>query len=242
MIAFKKSIIVLAAFFAGALGLQAQREYIQKLRFLFLDESRSAYYLDAGNGPQRISASPYAISPPLEVTLGQPLAILMAENSRRNAPTRQILTLRPPADIPSALVVIRPGAGGSEQYTASYINNDVGERPSQSIQIFNLGQSPTAVVISDQKALIPPAESTILNLTPDEKHRVIAKVGEKTADGWRMLYDGVISLKPGERMTAVIVYSPTGLRYSYTEQEIIENGEPRPGHFWLTFKESAPGG
>lgn len=208
-----------------------------QLRFLFLDESRGAYFLKQADGEKRVSAAPYSISQPVNVSLGQPLEILRAKSSRKNDARQKILTLNAPRQGTSALVVVQPDASNASSYDYVILETGSEDKTPQTLRVFNLGVSDTAIVIGDAKAQLAAGNTTLLKLNPDAKHRVIAKVGEKTQDGWRMLYDGVIALRPEQMMTAVIVYSPTGMRHTYTEQEIIEFGEPEPGHFWLTYVE-----
>lgn len=228
-------IISLLTCLLGGASLRGQDETRIQLRFLFLDESRSAYFLQLEDETVRLSAAPYSISPPITVQYGQTLNILQANTSRKSEARREILNIQAPDQGNSALVVVEPQSGKSSDYRYSILETGSARRDPQSLQIFNLGLTETAVLIGESKALIPAGETKLMNINPDAKHRVIAKVGERTTEGWRMLYDGVIALRPEQKMTAVIVYSPTGLRYTYTKQEIQEFGEPEPGHFWLTF-------
>lgn len=231
----RPNILTLMLSLLGVIPLSAQSETSIDLRFLFLDESRSAYYLQTDDKTVRLSAAPYAISSPVRATYGQTLEILQAQSSRKSEAHNKILSLQAPDEGLSALVVISRDNKDDKSFSYKILETDNADRAPQSLQIFNLGLTETAVVIDQARALIPPGEVRMMNMHPDHKHRVMTKVGEKTSEGWRMLYDGVIALRPEQSMTAVIVYSPTGLRYTYTKQEIQEFGEPEPGHFWLTF-------
>ncbi|WP_309383829.1 hypothetical protein [Cerasicoccus frondis] len=209
------------------------------LRFLFMDESYGAYFLDEGEKTLRLSGAPYAISRPVKVEYGQQLKILRADSGRKNASKSPILNLRAPMSGVSALVVVKPSGPNSSNYQATFLENSTSVREPQTVQLYNLGVTDTAVLIGENLEQIAPGKSTLVQLNPDSRNRVVAKIGEKTVEGWRLIYDGVIALRPGQAMTAVIVYSPTGMRHTYTDQEIMEFGEPKPGHFWLTFVEDA---
>jgi hypothetical protein len=71
----------------------------------------------------------------------------------------------------------------------------------------------------------------------DGRNRVHTKAAVQTPAGWQMLHDSLTIVRPRQRVTAVCVYSPNGMKQAYDEDELARIGAPPPGHFWLTYTE-----
>jgi len=52
-----------------------------------------------------------------------------------------------------------------------------------------------------------------------------------------LIQDNVTVIRPSERIMGVLVYSPGGMRHTFSAAEIAEMGPPKPGCFWLTFSD-----
>jgi hypothetical protein len=217
-----------------------------RLRFLFLDETAGAYSLQTGHSFRQLSATPYAISNPLTAAPGDKLELYKelpatdpAEAGRGKTVRVKIAAVTVPA-VPAALVVLTPrpaapGSGGAPVYDVAFYD---GSFPEKSVRIINLGRAAMAARFGDEQALVPPGTARVLSPATDGRNRVFAKIAVQAAAGWTLLSDSITVVRPDERLTGVLVYSPSGLRYAYTSAEIAENGPPPPGHFWLTYGET----
>jgi hypothetical protein len=216
------------------------------LRFLFLDETPGAYSLKLGATYRQVSATPYMIGGPVTTEQADRLELYKdgPPDPATGKPLRlKIATLNAPADTSSALVVItpRPPAPGTTTpvYTTAFFDNDPRAFPPRSIRILNLGQAPMAAQFGSAQVITQPGASQIIQPTVDPRNRVFGKIAVQTPTGWELLYNRITVLRSDERVTGVFVYSPSGLRHTYTSREIEENGPPPPGHFWLTYGETS---
>jgi hypothetical protein len=218
------------------------------LRFLFLDEKPGAYSLKVGASLKPISSAPYAISPPVSVPPKGRLDIYQTPAipgpiTGKKEPLK-IASLTPPAHLASALVVVTPhvpapGSTGIPAPDIAYFNTDASAFPSGGIRVINLGRAPLGTQFDKAPAFqLQPGETRIVSPTPDSKNRVAVKIAVSEGDAWKLLSNKIAILKPGQRMTGVFVYSPSGLLHTYTAEELAEFGKPKPGHFWLTYTDT----
>ncbi|GHC01511.1 hypothetical protein GCM10007047_17510 [Cerasicoccus arenae] len=213
------------------------------MRFVFIDESGGALFLKDGNQYKQISNVPYSISSPVQVSPGERLEIYKNVSSvdpEQKLTRVKVATLTAPSptedDSTSVLSVIRL-TGGESGFQNVYYDDDTREFPERSFRVLNLGQRSMAIALDDIRATVDPGEAKILQPEPDRKNRVSVQVAESGSTGWQMLYQSVAMLRPSERVTGVLVFSPSGMRHTYTEDEIKVFGEPPPGHVWLTYTE-----
>ncbi len=216
------------------------------LRFLFLDESPGAYQLQTGASYRRLSSAPYVISKPVVAKPTDKLKIfkddLIPDPLTGKKARAQIATVTPPADTTDALVVITPrpveaGSTLAPVYEVNFIKNDPASFIPGSVRILNLGRAAMAAGFGAPPVIVPSGSVQVVQPVTDARHRFFSRIAIQTAEGWRSLYDTIMVVRPNERITGVFVYSASGLRYTYTEAEIAENGPPPPGHFWLTYSD-----
>ncbi|HEY9249526.1 MAG TPA: hypothetical protein VIO38_10355 [Rariglobus sp.] len=217
------------------------------LRFLFLDETPGAYSLKLAREFRVLSTSPYQIGSPV---LAKPASHLELYKdgpapdplTGRITPVK-IATVTVPDNISSSLVVLtpqatEPGSVAPPVYDIAFFNTDPAAFPARSIRILNLGRAALAAQFGDIRAVAQPGTSQVQPLTADRRNRVFSKIAVQTPAGWKLLYDNTLIVRPETRLTGVFVYSPSGLRYSYTPDELAEYGNPPPGHFWLTYADT----
>jgi hypothetical protein len=212
------------------------------LRFLFLEESGGRYVLQTGTGAHHLSSYPYAVSAPVRVPRDQRAEVQQilppdpADDGEGIPRLLTVATIQPPAAAADALVVLTPGAPG-EAHRVRYHNSAPSVFPASSLRVINLASELIAVELGGHMERIPPGETRILPARADHRNRVIARVARRGPDDWHLLYNSVLLLRPGERMTGVVVFSPSGMRHTYTEAELLEFGDPPPRHEWVTFTE-----
>ena len=218
-----------------------------RLRFLFLDETDGAYSLKTGDTYRRLTTTPYAISPPVLAKPHTQLEIFKdsaTPDPVTGKPVRlKAATVTVPAGTPRSLVVIAPRPAPADPAAApawdvAFFNSDPQTFPAKSIRILNLDHVAMAARFGSVHAIVQPGESCILQPDTDRRNRVFARIAVAAGAGWKLLYDNVTILRPGERLTGIFVYSPSGLRYTYTEGELEDRGPPPPGHFWLTYSDT----
>lgn len=232
----------------GLLAAQPDAPKPATLRFLFLDENPGAYSLKIGATFRQISTAPYAISAPVTIQPRGRLDVYQ-RSSIPDPVTGQkeqlkLLSLTPPADITSALVVVtpkppEPGSTTAPPPDIAYFDTNPAQFPAGRIRAINLGRAPLGTQIAkDDPFLLQPGETRIVSPTPDANNRVVVKIAVSEGENWKLLSNKIAVLKPGQRMTGVFVYSPSGLLHTYTAEELAEFGRPKPGHFWLTYTDT----
>lgn len=218
-----------------------------KLRFLFLDETPGAYSLKLGTTFRQVSSTPYAISQPFQPPTAAPLEVYKTSTVPDPAtgvkPRIKVAVVTPPANTSAALVVIAPQpgsdtAGAPPTYSVRFFDNDPNSFPPKSLRILNLGHNQMAAQFGTERALVDPGTFKILRPATDKYNRVVGKVAVSTPPDWKLLYNKMLIIGPEERLTGVFVYSPSGLRHTYTALELAEMGPPPPGHFWLSYTDT----
>ncbi len=218
------------------------------LRFLFLDEKPGAYSLKSGDALRKISSAPYAISTPITVQPKGRLDIYQLSSvpdpvTGKNEPVK-IASLTPPGRLTSALVVVTPRPPTPESPVPpppeiTYFDTSIDAFPAGGIRVINLGRAPLGTKFDHiEPFLLQPGETRIVTPVPDAKNRIVVKIAVSEGDTWKLLSNKIAFLKPGQRMTGVFVYSPSGLLHTYTSEELAEFGRPNPGHFWLTYTDT----
>ena len=217
------------------------------MRFLFLDESAGAYSLKIGQRHHDLGPTPYVISAPQELPPGTRLELYKElPDPETGQPVRtRVLNRTAPADLTHALVVISPvaavAADGTRAYAARFYDTDPARSPARSIRILNLSPTPMAARFGTSETSVGPGEAKTIQPAPDNRGRLRTFIGVRTQNntgGWDVIYNSFISLRENQRMTGIVVYSPSGLRHTYSEDELTALGPPKAGHFWLTFTET----
>lgn len=236
----------LCLFVASAFAQQPEPPKPAKLRFLFIDETPGNYALKLPSGFRQVSANPYEISAPYTPADLKPLDIyktLPAPETGIPTPTK-IATFTPPANTPSALVIVTPRPAATPDaapvYQVELIDSNPADFPAGSIRIINRSPVAMAAQFSDSRVLTPPGQIRVVQPATDSRRRVLFKIAIQVEqpDGWQLIQDSITVIRREERMIGVLVHSPGGMRHTYTAAEIAEMGPPKPGNFWLTFSDS----
>lgn len=218
-----------------------------RLRFLLLDESAGAYALKTGATYRQISSTPYAISPEITPANLDRLDIYKTAPSTDPAtgkPERiKIASITPPTQTTAALVIITPrppapGATTPPPYDVEFVDSDSRAAPAGSLRILNRGRAAVAALIGNDQVSALPGETRLFKPVTDQRFRVRIKVAVNDRDGWKLIDDRIVKVRADSRTTGVLVFSPSGLRYTYPPDEVFEKGPPPPGHFWLTYTDT----
>jgi hypothetical protein len=220
-----------------------------KLRFLFIDETAGYYTLKLGADYRQISGNPYEISAPFIPPDLKPLDIYKTLTETDPATGQPVLkrvkiaSFVPPAQTTTALVIITPRPPASPDaapvYQVELIDSDPKAFPLGSIRIINRSPVPMAAQFSESRVVTAPGEISLVTPVTDARRRVLCKIAIQVQQptGWILIQDSVTVIRPTERMVGVLVYSPGGMRHTFTAAEIAEMGEPKPGCFWLSFSD-----
>lgn len=217
------------------------------LRFLFLDETAGAYAVKIGRDFKRLSAAPYIISPPY--TPASPDRLDLYKTSAQRDPKTgefprvQVTSFTPPANLVSALVIVTPqpaapGSATPSAYTVELIDNSAATFPAGSLRILNRGQSPLAARLSGRQITAEPGSTRIISPVADAQGRLRILVAVQTPDQWKLIDDNVAIVRPDTRLTGILVYSPSGMKFRLGPSILAERGDPPPGHVWLTYTDS----
>lgn len=220
-----------------------------KLRFLFIDETPGYYELKQASAYRKISGNPYEISAPVTPADLNPLEVyktLTEPDPTTGKPETKrikIASVTPPPKTTSALVIITPRPPAKPEsapvYQVEFIDCDPKEFPPGSIRIINRSPVPMAAQFSDSRVATAPGETSMVTPATDARHRALFKIAIQVQQpsGWVLIHDGVSVIRPNERLFGVLVYSPGGMRHTFTAAEIAEMGPPKPGCFWLSFSD-----
>jgi hypothetical protein len=217
------------------------------LRFLFLDETAGAYALKLGENYRQVSSSPYVISPPyIPATLDRMelFKTSSALDPKTGAPVRvRVAAFTPPASTTSALVIVtpRPAPAGSAEppiYDVEFIDSSPSTFPGGSLRILNRGQAAMAARLAGEQVTAEPGQTRIITPVADERGRLRILVAVQGADQWRMIDDNVAIVRPDTRLTGLLVYSPTGMKFRLGPYVLAERGDPPPSHVWLTYTDT----
>ena len=219
------------------------------LRFLFLDETAGAYSLKIDATYRRISTEPYAISQPFVPPDMKRLEIYKTSaqlDPVTGLPAQvRVATVTPPADTTSALVILtpRPATSGAAESSATYavefIYNSPSAFPAGSLRILNRGRVAMAARIGSERVVAEPGSVRIhAPVVADARGRLRVLVAVQGSDQWRLIDDRVAILKPDTRLTGLLVYSPSGLKFRMSPDLLVERGDPPPSHVWLTYSDT----
>lgn len=230
-----------------------------KIRFIFLDETPGEYLVSIDEqAPVALVEGPFTISLPVKIAPNATFKIYRKKpgqvDKQGNPLPTPIATLNPNAALDSALVVMSPveratqqpareladtgsDLGTSVHYTVNWFEDSVEKRPARSLRIINLDKSTVAAQIGGIQATVEPGKSLIIQPNWDERSRARTRVAIQASTGWKLIYDSLTSALPQERVTALVLYSASGMAFTYDEQELKSNPPP-PGHFWLTYTDS----
>lgn len=257
MTRFLQTLLAVVCCLAGSTALIAQisapAPHPATLRFLFLEDRPAAYYVQSGKSEYRkISSSPYAISIPYVPPSLEPVRIYRHQKQPPAGPAGttpspyvEVATVTPSSTSSSTLIVFIPQPPVAPSTTpglrAVEYDADPSGFPAGSIRVINLGRAEMAVQLgSATPAQVSPGSTTVMRPSPDSQDRVPARIAFQDTSGWRILSNKILMLRPEQRITGVFVYSPSGMRHTYTREEIAEFGQPKPGHAWLTFTDTPP--
>ncbi len=213
------------------------------LRFLFIDESAGAYALKLGTDFRALSSAPYSISAPFTPSDFRPLEIYKtnpASATDSPQPDRiKIATVTPPADTTAVLVIVTPRLeNGAPAFHVELVPSDPRSFPGGSIRVLNRGRSTLAVQFATHQVLAEPGSVQLLQPVADQRGRIRARVAVQTPEEWKLISDRVAIVKPETRLTGVLVYSPSGMKFRFGGDVLAERGDPPPGHAWLTYTDT----
>lgn len=217
------------------------------LRFLFLDETAGAYSLKIGETYRRVSASPYTISPPYAPVDVTPLQLckegVVPDPKTGEIPRVRVATVFPPVGTTSSLVIItpRPPSGDTPDalsYDVEYIDSAASAFPAGALRILNRGRADMAARLSGEQIVAAPGSVKIISPVADHRGRLRVMVAVQSPDQWRLIDDNVVIVKPDIRVTGVLVYSPSGMKFRLGPYILAERGDPPPSHVWLTYTDT----
>lgn len=234
--------LTLLVFAAGAFAQEPAPPV--SLRFLFLDESPGDYFVKTGATFTNLGAKPYVVSSAFEVAPGSRVELhkQLADPATGELVRTRVLSLNASASPTHALAVVTPtnevAPDGTRSYRSRLYDIAPEKTPPRSIRILNLSPSPMAARFGTEQIEISPGAERLVIPSVDKRNRIRVYVASQGAGEWQMIFNSFLSLQETSRMTGIVVYSPSGLRHTYTKDELETLGPPKPGFFWLYFTES----
>lgn len=214
------------------------------IRFLFLDESSGDYFVKTGDGYKNLGAKPYVVSPSFDFLPGSRIELYkQLPDPETGEPVRKrVVNLTATASPTHALAVIKPTTETTQDsapaYRAHLYDVTPDKTPARSVRILNLSPAPMAARFGSDQIEISPGAERLVSPTLDKRNRFRVYVASQGAGEWHLIFNSFLSLPANKRMTGIVVYSPSGLRHTYTKDELDMIGPPSPGFFWLYFTES----
>lgn len=260
---FHTAVIVLSIIFGQTPGLHARANAggtlaRVELRFIFLDDQPATYTLQVeGNRGERVdtrtmTVEPYTISPPLAVLAGQKIRVARSDAGTAEQPAAQGQNGKDSdgrneasvigdfnAPDASRLIVMHPAARNEAGHWRSLsFPDDTESFPKGSIRVINLSDAPAVGAFGNEGVQLAPGEARIIHPRLDARQRTRTRIGvlknADSADGRKIIYNSITSIANGQRVTGVLVYSPSGLSFTYTDTQ-LEELDPLPAdYFWLT--------
>jgi len=215
-----------------------------RIRFLFLEETPGRYSLQMGKEIHQLTAAPYVISPAITPTDLRELQIFKNGNTRNpetgEYPRVQVATLIPPNQSGTALIILRPDPNipNGIPFLMEVIDSDPKAWPVGSIRIFNRGQVNMAADIGGKMVIVRPNAHIVIPAVGDHRHRIRARIATQDPDGWQLIDDSIAIVRPEGRLTGLMIFSPSGLRFRYGDDFIEQRGPPPPRHVWLTYSDT----
>lgn len=211
------------------------------VRILVVDEVGEGFAVNAGEQEVIVCNHPYEISRPVRYWGGDQLELSqVAYRVNDDGETEPDFSLAGsiviPEDASSILVVFLPNKDRSEYYGKIYADSD-SDFPYGSLRVINLSPSAIAFAAGGDRQFLESGEIAVVSPEVDRKNRLFLKVADKKSDEWNILLNSVEVLRPSDRITGVVVYSPSGMRHTMTSTEIRMFGEPKPGNYWIDFRE-----
>lgn len=155
---------------------------------------------------------------------------------------RTIALLSAPAV--DSLIVLAPAADGSDGWKSLIFPDDAASFGEGSIRIINLGAGAMAAAFGKEQITLQPGQTRLVRPQLDARRRTRTMVGVQEqaattgAEVWQLIYNSITTIPRGERVTGILVYSPSGLSFTYTDEQLAEMPTPAPGHFWLTTRDT----
>lgn len=232
-------LVLLLPLCAGAQSPSAPKPV--SIRFLFLDETSGDYLVKLGSEFQNLGSKPYVVSSPFVFAPGSRLELYkqLPDPKTGELVRTRVLNLTVTASPLHALAVIAPtttaSTDGTINYRARLYDVSPENTPDRSIRILNLSPSPMAARFGEDQIEISPGEERLVTPSVDKRSRIRVYVASQTNEGWNMIFNSFLSLQENTSMTGIVIYSPSGMRHTYTKDELDVLGAPSPGFFWLYF-------
>ncbi len=216
-----------------------------RLRFLFIDETPGDYLIRENGGYRPVGVEPYAVSTPYVPREPKPFALyksLPADDGTSARTPVRIATVTPPRDLASALVIVtpRPRSSPTEpyDYRVEVVDSSPASFPAGSLRIINRSPAPMAGDFGGARVLVAPGTEQVITPATDARHRLFFKVAAQEGETWTLLSRNITVIRPGDRMTGLLVHSPGGMRHLLSAEELAIFGEPRPRNHWLLYTDS----
>ena len=95
-----------------------------------------------------------------------------------------------------------------------------------------------AARLAGEQISVERGASRIISPVADERGRLRILVAVQNPDQWKLIDDNVAIMKPDNRLTGLLVYSPSGMKFRMSHDLLAERGDPPPTHVWLTYTDT----
>tara|TARA_R100000027_G_scaffold2734_9_gene2704 strand:- start:2805 stop:3548 length:744 start_codon:yes stop_codon:yes gene_type:complete len=212
-----------------------------EVRILVVDEVGEGFALNRGEQEIIVCNHPYEISRPVRFLGGDRLELSTVayrkdEDGELEAEFSRVGSITVPEGSESVLIVFLPNKNRTEYFGRIYKDSDA-NFPFGSLRVINLSPSAIAFAAGGDREFLESGEVIVVSPEVDRKNRFLLKVADKKSDEWNILLNSVEVLRPSDRITGLVIYSPSGMRHTMTSAEIRMFGEPKPGNYWIDFRE-----
>lgn len=205
---------------------------------------------------RRLTGEPYVISSPVSVQIGQPIQIqrsargpaaaasastMSGDNDSAAPPRLETIADFKAPDVDS-LIIFYPSAHSERtRWQSLSFPDDASAFPEGSIRILNLSDATMIGAFGSERVQLAAGQARIIHPKLDSRNRARTRIAvrEKNSGApgdWELIFNSITTVGDGQRVTGVLVYSPSGL--SYSEQQLAAYGPLPPGYFWLTSKDT----
>ncbi len=199
------------------------------LRFMSWETPVTDLFLVVGKELKPVSIPAFNVSAPVSLPSGTIEVILMKKVATSEGGQTPVVVAQAvlPEGAAGALVVLLPAA--STDTTAAYrllvFSDSPSDFPAQSIRVINLSGNNSAVRIAGDDYRIPFGQSKITPLSLDRLGRCLVTAAVVENGDWNIVYRDMLAPEHTQRVTLLMVYSPTGAGTSMSYDEILAGGK-----------------
>jgi hypothetical protein len=199
------------------------------LRFMSWETPATDLFLVTGKELKPLNIPAYNVSSPVALPVGAVEVRLAKKVVTAEAGETAVVVAQAmlPESAVGALVVLLPPTpdAPAESRRLLVFPDSPADFPAKSIRLINLSGNNSAVRIAGDDHTVPFGKSKITPMTLDRLGRCLVTAAVVDGGSWKVVYKDMLAPEPTQRVTLLLVYSPTGAGTSMSYDEILAGGK-----------------